>query len=373
MGSLTVSEAVTKRDRLLFVRCPWLVYRGDLHWVPPLVREDLARLSSANPFFSHAEAALFLAQRGGRVVGRVAAIVDRDYIRFHGRRMGFFGFFEALADADIAPALLGAARGWLAARGMEEMAGPMNPSTNDECGLLVDGFDADPCFMMPYNPPYYPPLMESFGLRKVMDLFAYQMTAPFTGQQRLEAVVARIRRRDPGLTIRPIDMRRFGAELEVIRDIYNQAWHRNWGFVPLSDAEIAHLAKGLKPLVVPDLCLFVCRGQEPVGFSVTLPDYNFVLKRLDGRMGLLGLLRFFYLSRRIKGARVMLLGIRPAFRQKGAEAMLYLETYRRLLARGYRRAEFSWILEGNHLMQRGIEAWGGEKYKTYRIYGMSIS
>jgi hypothetical protein len=252
------------------------------------------------------------------------------------------------------------------------MIGPMNPSTNDECGLLVEGFDTSPCLMMPYNPRYYPSLLESFGLKKAMDLYAYWVEdSPFF-HDRLTRIAEKMRKREPQLQVRPIALRHFNEELKVVKEIYNHAWSKNWGFVPLTEEEIDDLAKNLKPLVVPDLILFAYWGEEPIGFSVSLPDYNEVLKHLNGKVGLLGGLKFLYYSRKITKVRVMLLGVKHAFQKKGVEGLLYFETFRRGTKKGYFQAECSWILEKNLLMQHGIEAMGGKRYKTYRIYGMDL-
>ena len=317
MGNLALCEATEEKERMLFVRCPWDIYSGDRYWVPPLVRETLAKISPTHPFYSHADLSLFIARKNGRVVGRIAAIIDRHYLQFQGCKTGFFGFFESSPDPDIAPALLEAARHWLKERGMEEMAGPMSPSTNDECGLLVNGFDSSPCFMMPYNPPYYPSLLEDYGLRKSMDLLAYVVEEPSRGFRRLEALAERLRRKEPSLTVRPVNLKRFDEELQKVRDIYNQAWSKNWGFVPFTDAELEYAAANLKQLIVPDLFLFAYFGEEPIGFSLTLPDYNLALKRMNGNAGLLGTLRFLYFSRKIRSLRVMLLGIKHAFQKEG--------------------------------------------------------
>jgi len=255
---------------------------------------------------------------------------------------------------------------------MEKMAGPMNPSTNDECGLLIEGFDSSPCLMMPYNPPYYVSLIEAFGLRKRMDLYAYLLEESSFHLDRLDRITERLRKREPRLAVRPIDLRRLDEELKIVKEIYNQAWSKNWGFVPLTDEEINLLAKELKPLVVSDLVLFAYWGEEPVGFSVSLPDYNEVLKHLNGKIGLLGALKFLYYSKKIHKIRVMLLGVKHAFQKKGVEGLLYIETFRRGIRKGYQRSECSWILEENVLMQHGIEAMGGRRYKNYRVYEIPL-
>lgn len=365
---LQVEEVKNQHDLMTFIRFSWEIYKGDQYWVPPLIKDQLQKFNPAHPFRSHSQMTLFLAQKGGKVVGRIAGIIDHNYIEFHQEKVGFFGFFESFPDTEVAKILLSRVADWLKKHGMEKMAGPMNPSTNDECGLLVEGFDATPCLMMPFNPRYYPSLMEDFGLSKRMDLYAYLLEESSFHLDRLDRITERLKKREPQLHVRPIHLRHLGQELKIIKEIYNQAWSKNWGFVPLTDEEINLLAKDLKPLVVSDIVLFAYWAEEPVGFSVSLPDYNNVLKHLDGKIGLLGMLKFLYYSKKIKKIRVMLLGVKHAFQKKGVEGLLYIETFKRGIRKGYHQAECSWILEENVLMQHGIEAMGGKRYKTYRIY-----
>ena len=369
---LYVEEVRSEQDLMTFIRFPWKIYQGDRYWVPPLIKDLLSKFSPNHPFRSHSEMIFLLAYKEGEIAGRIAGIIDHHYVEFHQDKVGFFGFFESTVNAEVAEILLSRVEAWLKEHGMERMIGPMNPSTNDECGLLVEGFDTSPCLMMPYNPRYYPSLLESFGLKKAMDLYAYWVEdSPFF-HDRLTRIAEKMRKREPQLQVRPIDLRHFDEELKVVKEIYNHAWSKNWGFVPLTEEEIDDLAKNLKPLVVPDLILFAYWGEEPIGFSVSLPDYNEVLKHLNGKVGLLGGLKFLYYSRKITKVRVMLLGVKHAFQKKGVEGLLYFETFRRGTKKGYFQAECSWILEKNLLMQHGIEAMGGKRYKTYRIYEMSL-
>lgn len=366
--TITLKEVKTDKDLLTFIRFPWELYQGNPYWVPPLIKDQLQKFSPAHPFRSHSEMILYLAYREGRIVGRIAGIIDHNYVEFHREKIGFFGFFEAIPEPKVTESLFAHVRNWLKDHGMKKMAGPMNPSTNDECGLLIDGFEAPPCLMMPYNPRYYPDLTEGIGLRKAMDLYAYLLEEATFHLDRLNRITEKLEKRETQLRIRPINLKIFDKELTIVKELYNQAWSKNWGFVPLTEAEIDDLAKNLKPLVVPDLVLFAYWGEEPVGFSVALPDYNEVLKRLNGKIGLLGGLKFLYYSKKIHKIRVMLLGVKHDFRKKGIEGFLYIETFKRGIHRGYYRAECSWILESNLLMQHGLEAMGGKRYKTYRIY-----
>ena len=370
--TVSVAEVTSDKDLLAFIRFPWEIYKGDPCWVPPLIKDLLQKFSPDHPFRSHSEMVLYLAYQEGRIAGRIAGVIDHNYISFHQEKIGFFGFFESIPEARVAEALLARVRNWLKDRGMEKVAGPMNPSTNDECGFLIEGFDSPPCLMMPYNPRCYPDFVEGAGFRKAMDLYAYLLEQETFQLDRLNRITDRLRKRSPELHVRPINLRRFDGELVIVKELYNQAWSKNWGFVPLTEPEIDDLAKNLKPLVVPDLVLFAYWGDEPVGFSVGLPDYNQVLRRLNGKIGLLGGLKFLYYSRKIKTIRVMLLGVNQAFRKKGIEGLLYLETFKRGIKKGYPKAECSWILESNPLIQHGLEAMGGRRYKTYRIYEMPV-
>jgi len=369
---LYVREVKNEQDLRAFIQFPWKIYNEDPHWVPPLIKDLLQKFSPGHPFRSHSEMILFLAYKEGQIAGRIAGIIDHYYVEFHQEKVGFFGFFESVADAEVAERLLSKVETWLKEHGMAKMIGPMNPSTNDECGLLVEGFDASPCLMMPYNPPYYPSLLENFGLKKAMDLYAYFLEESSFLSDRLTRITERLVKREPRLRARPINLRHLEEELKIVKEIYNQAWSKNWGFVPLTEEEIDDLAKNLKPLLVPDVILFAYFGEEPVGFSVSLPDYNEVLKHLNGKVGLLGGLKFLYYSRKITKLRTMLLGVKHAFRKKGVEGLLYAETFKRGIKKGYFRAECSWILENNLLMQHGIEAMGGKRDKTYRIYEMPL-
>jgi len=356
-----------------FIGLPWRVYEGNPHWVPPLIKEMRYILSPENPFFRHAEAEYFLLWHGKDVVGRIAAISDAKHVEFQGENVGYFGFFECLPDAQAAPLLYGAASEWLRRRGLSAVRGPMNPSTNDECGFLLEGYDADPMIMMPYTQPYYHAYAELCGMRKAKDLFAYSISvAEVTSEGKLEQLGSRIRRRIPGLSIRHLDIRRFESEIDVIKDIYNSAWSRNCGFVPMTDEEISDMARRLKPLIVPELVIIAEVDRDPAGFFMVVPDYNAVLKRLNGRLGPVGIAKFLWYSRRIPDIRGITLGVKDAYRRRGIEGALYLEAFRAARRRGYRRAEMSWILEDNVLVQRGCEFMGGKLYKKYRIYEKEI-
>jgi GNAT superfamily N-acetyltransferase len=358
--------------RRTFIRLPWRIYRDDPHWVPPLIGQMKETFHPRkNPFYDHAEVQLFLADRGDRPVGRIAAVVNHVHNEFHDEQTGFFGFFECVNDQEVAGKLLDAARDWLRERGMKILRGPANFSSNDEWGLLVQGFDMSPVLMMPYNPPYYPELLECYGLAKVKDLYAYRMLIEEGLPDRLRRMAAKIEQKE-GLTIRPIDMKNFDDELKRIKAIYNNAWSKNWGFVPMTEAEFDHLAKQLKPLVVPELVLFAEVDGQPAGFSLTLPDYNQALIHLNGRLFPFGILKLLWHSRRIDHPRILVMGVVHEYQRRGIDAVFYIRTWDEGKKRGYTWGEMSWILEDNEMMKRAMEMMGGRIYKTYRIYEMKI-
>ncbi len=349
-----------------FIAFPYDHYRGDPLWVPPL-RMDVRTLLTPgkNPFFEHAEAQYFLAVRNGRTVGRIAAIKNDAHNREHGDRVGFYGFFECVNEQPVADALFDAAAGWLRERGFRVMRGPMNPSINDECGLLVEGFDTPPVLMMPHNVPYYVGLHEAYGLRKAKDLIAFE-----SGNAQMPERIARAAKviaERKGITLRPLNMKRFREEVELVKALYNQAWERNWGFVPLTGAEIDHLAKQLKPIVVPDLVCFAERQGNVIGFAVALPDLNVALKHNpSGR--LYGLPKVLWYARRIHRCRIPLLGTLKEYRGIGVDALMYHWIWTKGTGHGYNWGEGGWILEDNAPMVNGALQLGFRPYKTYRVY-----
>jgi GNAT superfamily N-acetyltransferase len=358
-----------------FLDVAWTFNAADPAWVPPL-RMVLSTVldPGKHPFHEHAEVALFLAERGGRAVGRIAAVVNRLHNHTHGDRTGFFGLFECEADAATARALLDAAAAWLGERGMQVMQGPMNLSTNEEIsspGVLIDGFDTPPYITMSHNPPYYGALMEAAGLAKAKDLLAYRIPSPEIPPRLARGMDAMLKRH--GATVRSLDMKRFDQEVAVIQDIYNSAWSLNWGFVPFTDHEFRHVAKDMKQIIDPSLCLIAEVKGEPVGFSLALPDLNQALKHLkNGRLFPFGIFKLLWHQRRVNALRVITLGFKPQFQHAGLGAAFYLKTFQNGAARGYRVAEGSWILEDNLLMRQALEKMGGYAYKTYRIYDRAL-
>jgi predicted GNAT superfamily acetyltransferase len=375
--SITVEPVRGNADRDAFLELPFRIYGGDASWVAPLVVERRDFLDPGlNPFFKHAPHELFLARRHGEVVGRIAAVEDKNYNAFHGTRIGYFGMYEAIDDPAVAWALMDAARAFIRSRGMTLMQGPFNLSSNHEMGLLVEGFDAPPVVMMTYNPRYYVRHFEQvLGLRKARDLWAWWLDAKIDPPERVVRIAEKVRAKE-GVVVRPVNLDDFANEVRRIKDIYNEAWEKNWGFVPFTDEEFDHSAKDMKQIVVPDLVLMAEVNGDPVAFSLTLPDMNQALIHVGGRLTTLGmpvgLARLLYWQRRIDQLRLVILGIKEKYRKRGLDAILYLDTLRAARRLGYKGGEISWTLEDNVLVNRAIEMMGGKRYKTYRMYESEV-
>ncbi len=366
-GAVTVVPAATARLVKKFVDLPYELYAGDPHWIPPLRRDEHRRLSPRhNPFLAHAEMALFLATSNGRISGRVAAIDDRAHNEFHHERLGWFGFFEATDEATAA-SLLSAAETWARRRGCTALRGPANPSLNESAGVLVDGFDDDPYLLMPYNPPAYAPYIEGAGYSKVKDLWAWDIDLTVPIGERIARLADRVRNRH-GVVVRRANMRAYDDDLALMVSVYRQAWEQNWGFVPPTDAEMKQLATDLKPIIDPDLVLFAEVAGRAVAYAVVLPDVNQVLKRMKGRLLPFGLLHFLNRKAIITRCRLVMLGVVAEYRHIGFYPLMIAEMHRRVVANGYVRGEMSWTLEDNDAVNAGIEAAGGRRYKTYRLY-----
>ena len=345
-------------------------------WVPQLrmeVRKLLSR--EKNPFFKHSDAEYFLALKNNakgrqQVVGRIAAIHNRRHNEFHEDTVGFFGFFECENDQTAANALFEAAAEWLSNRDLTIMRGPVSPSTNDECGLLVDGFDTPPTIMNPHNPPYYAELVEKAGFSKAADLYQYQTVNPNLPDDLIKRVKRVLERKN--ITLRTLNMKEFDKEVERIKEIYNKAWEKNWGFVPMTDEEIDHMAAQMKPVVVPELVMFVEQEGKTIGFAAVLPDFNVALKKNPSGRIFPGIAKILWESRKIDRVRILLLGLLPEYRRYGADAIMYHWIWDTGYRLGHRWAEAGWILEENIAMNNAIQRLGFVRYKTLRVYDRQL-
>ena len=320
---------------------------------------------------------LFVARRDSSDVGRIAAIVDRAHNEFHGERVAFFGFFECADDAEAARLLFDAAAEWGRERKMDILRGPANPSLNDEAGLLVDGFGSAPVFMMTYNPPSYPALLEGAGFVKAKDLLAYWFDVGPEPQARLDRMSDRVRKNEPDVVVRKITKKSLEADLPKVREVYNSAWEKNWGFVPMTPDEMDFMAGRLKPLLDEDFVFLAERRrkdgtEEPVAFLMAMPDYNVAIAAAKGRLLPFGWLKFLLAQRKVKTLRVVTLGIKTEYRMRGLNAVMFAAGLRAALARGLTGVEVSWLLEDNELVIRSVKMFGGRLYKTYRIYERAI-
>jgi hypothetical protein len=379
MTVFQIQEVKTKADWKTFIDLPWTIYHRDENWVPPLkiAVRDLLDVKK-NPFFKHAEMYPLLCFQGKKCVGRVIGVVDEHHNRFHEEKTAFFGFFEAINDQQVTHLLLDEVAKWAKSKGMLSVSGPMNPSTNYECGLLVEGFSDPPAVMMTYNPPYYVQLIEKWGMEKSKDLFAYILSPKKPMSDRLLRHAERIRKKE-SIVFRSINLRDFDREVDRVLKIYNDAWEKNWGFIPMEAEEFKHLAKDMKMIIDPNLCLVAEVRGEPAGFSLTLPDVNQVFKKVqDGKLFPSGLIKILWnlkgwgRKKTIDRCRVITLGIKREYRELGLGALFYVESHRRAGEGGYRAGEASWILEDNKPMNKALEQMCGERYKTYRIYQKSL-
>ena len=354
-----------------FLEVSYHIYRDDPYWVAPLLMDLKKVFTPANPLFEHARMQLWVARQGGKDVGRIAGIIDDAYNRANRPPAAFFGFYECINDAAVSRQLFAAAFAWAQGQGMKRVLGPMNPTINDECGLLVEGFDSSPVFMMTYNPQYYLSLVEAEGFRKAKDLLAFHMDLAKIPMDRLTRIGKKVTARNPGIILRPILRKTLDQDIARVKEIYNAAWEDNWGFVPMTDAEVDFMAERLKPLLMEGLIWLAEAGPEPVAFLLAMPDYNVALKPLAGRLltpRIFGFIPYLLGWKRPNRTRVLTLGVKEAYRAKGLESALLIEGLRVGFEAGVTESEASWILEDNVMMCRMLEAIGGRVYKRYRIY-----
>lgn len=370
---LTVRRINSKADKLKFVRFLWDIYGTDPNWVPALEIDRMKLIDEIkNPFYKHSGVAWFLAEDNGKIVGRIAAIINRNHNNTHHDKIGFFGFFESVNDQAVADALFAEAEAFLRSSGMTSVQGPANPSANDEYGLLVEGFDRPPVLLTTYNPKYYIDLITKNGYVKAKDMYAWLLSTKDSRSEKLVRVTTALQERGQ-ITIRPFNKKQFASEVSKIKQLYNEAWETNWGFVPLSDEEFDFVAADLKPIYDPELILFAEYKGETIGFSLSLPDVNQAFRAGTmiprGIMNLpVGLWNLFTKKKAIDTIRIVILGLKKEFRGRGIDGMLYRETIDRAERGGYKYGEASWILEDNDAMNRACEMMNGKKYKTYRIY-----
>jgi hypothetical protein len=369
-----IEKVVGRRSLREFIRFPWAVYENDPNWVPPLILDFKEKLNrKKNPFFAHAEMDLFLARRDGRVTGRIAAIVDQNHNTFHNEKIVFFGLYESFNDPETAAALLDTVAAWGKARGMDTLRGPVNLSLNDECAFLLEGFDSPPAIMMPYNPPYYLELMDRHGMVKAKDLYAFFGPKDHQPVPKVREIVDKLRRENR-FTVRALNKKTLTDDIAKIMHIYNNAWEKNWGFVPWTPEEMEHMVAKLKQ--VADLRIVLLAEDadgRPVGFALGLPNLNEVIKKMNGRLTPQGIIKYLYYRKRVKGTRTLVFGVVKEYQHTGVSYLLYDEYEKRVFGSGYQWGETSWQLEDNDLVNRFTLSVGARLYKKYRIYEKKVA
>ena len=356
-----------------FIDLPWRLYADYPNWVPPLKKEVRRMLDPRkHPFWEFSERILFLARRGSETVGRIAGIIDGRHNQVHNEKMGSWGFFECADDPEAAAALFSSAEKWVRQKGMNFMRGPLSPSMNNETGLLIEGFDYPPGLMMPYTPPYYPGLVEACGFTKEKDLLAFLIDGDYRLPEWMDRLAGRIANKK-GIHIRRFRPKEEDAEFILIKEIFNDSWAGNWGFVPLTDNEMRDIQKSVKPFADPDLVFFIYHDNEPAAACVILPDINPMLKRLNGRIGLMGLLKFLLYRREIKGLRLVLFGIKEKYRQLGLPMLAFHHIYEIVRKKKkFQYLEMGWTLADNESINSLAEEAGARPYKKYRIFGKPL-
>jgi ribosomal protein S18 acetylase RimI-like enzyme len=376
--TIEIRQVSGRKERRQFIKFAWQIYRRDPEldrfWVPPVVDDYMKTLDKEKfPLYDHADLAMFTAWKDGVMAGTVAAIENRRHNEVHNDKVGFWGFFECVNDQLVADALLGAAAGWLRKKGLTAMRGPVSPSMNDQCGMLVRGYDSSPVFLMLYNPPYYNDLVLNSGHHIGQELLAWYIDQKIIDIGRLRKIADYIMKKE-GLSIRILNMKDFDNEIERIREIYNKAWEKNWGFVPMTRKEFDFLAKGLKPLANPHYIYFVeDRNRRPVGFSLSLPDINQALKHVNGNpFSPSGLIKYLWYSRNISMVRTITMGVIPEYRNKGIDSILNAHIADYGGKHGLFASEMSWVLKANEAMSKLAKVIGGVPYKEYVIYEKAI-
>ncbi|MFO7643890.1 MAG: acyl-CoA N-acyltransferase [Desulfosarcina sp.] len=356
-----------------FINLPWKIYAGYPQWVPPLKKEVRRMLAPGiHPFWEFSERILFLARRGLEVVGRIAGIIDHHHNDVHSEAMGIWGFFECAPDPEAAASLFASVEIWVRGKGMTFLRGPLNPSVNYDLGLLIDGFDNPPAIMMPYNPPYYEGLVESCGFAKEKDLFSFLIQRPYQLPEWLDRLAERMAAKK-SVHIRGFRLKDPTPELALVREIYNDSWSGNWGYVPLSDHETIEIGKGMAKIADPDLAFFIYHENEPAGVCLILPDINPLLKRLNGRIGLLGPLKVLLYRHEITGLRCLAFGIKEKYRQLGLPLLAFRYLYDVVRKKGkYHSLELGWTLEDNESVNFLIEEAGARVRNTYRVFSKTL-
>jgi len=376
--AIEIRQVRNNKEKRAFITFAWQVYRNDpelnKNWVPPVIDDYMKTLDTkVFPLYEHADLAMFTAWNDGVMAGTIAAVENRRHNEVHHDKVGFWGFFECINDQEVANALFEASGGWLKKKGLTAMRGPVSPSMNDQCGMLTRGYDSPPVFLMLYNPPYYNDLVLKSGHHIGQELLAWYIDQESIDIERLRRIADHVKKRE-GLTIRTMNMKDFDGEVARMREIYNSAWEKNWGFVPMTDKEFYFLGKSLKPIANPNYIYFVeDRNKRTVGFSLSLPDVNQALKHVNGNpFSPLGLLKYLWFSRNITMVRTIVMGVLPEYRNKGVDSIMNAEVADYGGKHGIQASEMSWVLKANEAMSKLAKVIGGTPYKEYVIYEAAL-
>lgn len=377
MKNIEIIEVKTKNEWNTFIKLPWKIYQSDPLWVPPLLFDLKRQLNKKlNPFFDEAEVRYWIGLKNEKCIGRIAAIINHQHNKHYQEKTGFFGYFECVNDAAASRSLLNAAHEWLLQQGMHTARGPVNLSLNNECGLLIEGFDRSPILQMNYNPSYYSKLLEEYGYEKEHDLFAFYVSDDILSDdkimQRLKRITDLVVQKEK-ISFRYFNTKDFKNETERIRVLFNDYMSDNWGFLPMEKKEFDFIARSLKPVLIKELTIFAEVNGETIGCSIALPDLNQVLKKMNGKLFPLGLLKFLFYRNKITDLRVMLMGINKPYRKKGLEAVFYYKTILEGIKRKFTGAELSWVSEANSAMIRELESLHAKLYKRYRIFSKDLN
>lgn len=372
---IEIKKAESKNEIKRFIDFPHELYKDDINYVPELfiAQKDLLN-KKTHPFFDHSHADFFLAYKNNEIVGRIAAIRNNNYIDYTGELTGNFGFFDVINDYDVAEKLFDVAVNWVKEKDLAGIMGPTNFSTNETCGVLTEGFDSPPTMMMTYNKPYYATFMERYGFGSEMDLLSYKINTVDV-PERLLRLSDRIyeRLKSKGITIRKVNLKNFKKEIDDIFEVYNSAWEKNWGFVPMTKDEFRHAAKDMKSIVDPDFLLVAESENKMIGFSLTIPDMNIPLKQLKrGRLLPFGIFKFLHYKNKIDRVRIITLGVVEKYRKLGIDAYFYMKAFEEAKNKKMEFGEASWILENNPEMNKALENINGKVYKKHRLYKMAF-
>jgi hypothetical protein len=365
-----IKEISSKSDLKSFIQFPFQLYKNDPFFSPQLQIDLKGHFSDKNPFLKHNKVRFFLAVEDKKILGRIVSIINYDHIKFHNEKVGFFGFFECINDNQVTSALLDRVSKEIKKEGLEKIRGPMNFSTNEECGFLLEGFDYPPMLMTPYNKAYYNDLMKNYGMVKSKDLYAFIYELKDELPEKVWRVASIAKKK--GIKVRTVKKESFFLDMHIFQDIYNSAWSKNWGFIPLRDDELIYSAKRLKPIADFDLIFIAEKDGEAIGFLGLIPDFNFVLRKMLGRLNPVTIVKALYFKNKIKDLRLLLYGIKEEYRNKGVDALMFLKGKENIVKKRYNRIEFSWILEDNKAVIKMCELFGARLYKKYRIYEKKI-